>query len=201
LGNAVKFTESGSVTLTVRVSDDGAHLLFEVSDTGIGIDRERIHEIFHPLRQLQTQGGGTGLGLAISRRVCEAMRGELAVDSALGAGSRFTLTLPLKPVHAAHVIAPTPDLADVVMDLGAEHLRIMVVDDNEDNRLVLSGLLRSVGAEIVEAEHGADALEKLRAQPVPLVLMDVRMPVMDGIEATRRIKADVALHNTVVIAV
>ena len=200
LGNAVKFTDAGTVTLSARSSADGEHLIFEISDTGIGIDRQRLQEIFHPFRQLQAHGGGTGLGLAISQRVCAAMGGQLDVDSARGAGSRFTLILPLVPVHPDKAAPPLFDTIATV-EPGSEHLRIMVVDDNADNRQVLTGLLRSVGAEIIEAEHGADALGKLRLQPVPLVLMDVHMPVMNGMEATRQIKADPVLCNTVVIAV
>lgn len=202
LGNAIKFTDSGGVTLAVREDKEREKLIFAVSDTGVGIARERLREIFQPFRQLHDHGGGTGLGLAISERVCAAMGGELSVDSALGAGSRFTLTLPLVGVETEVVATPAKPVAShQVIALGAEGLRIMVVDDNPANRLVMAGLLRSVGIGIVEAEHGADALQRLRVQAVPLVLMDVRMPVMDGIEATRHIKQDPTLRDVVVIAV
>ena len=202
LGNAVKFTEGGGVTLAVREDDSANTLIFEVSDTGIGIARERLREIFQPFRQLHDHGGGTGLGLAISERVCAAMGGALSVDSALGAGSRFTLTLPLVRVPAEIVAAPAmAPISRQPLTLEVEGLRIMVVDDNPANRLVMAGLLRSAGIDIVEAEHGADALQRLRVQKVPLVLMDVRMPVMDGIEATRYIKQDPTLRDVVVIAV
>ena len=202
LGNAIKFTDSGGVTLTARADTAVDELIFEVSDTGVGIARERLLEIFQPFRQLHDHGGGTGLGLAISERVCTAMGGELSVDSALGAGSRFTLTLPLLRVEAELVAAPPkPVVRRQVITLGPDGLRVMVVDDNPSNRLVMAGLLGSVGIDIVEAEHGADALQRLRVQTVPLVLMDVRMPVMDGIEATRLIKQDPALRDLIVIAV
>jgi signal transduction histidine kinase/DNA-binding response OmpR family regulator len=201
LGNAVKFTESGSVILSVRTNRGRSQLLFAVTDTGVGIAKNRQEDIFQPFRQAHAHGGGSGLGLAISERVSKAMGGHLQVESALGAGSCFTLTLPyvqsITPVQQES--PPLPP--GYMLDVSTTPLRIMVVDDNPANRMVLSGLLRSLGCETIEAENGLEALTKLGVQTVPLVFMDVRMALMDGIEATRRIKQDPALSHVTVIAV
>ncbi|MET0377902.1 MAG: cache domain-containing protein [Spongiibacteraceae bacterium] len=201
LGNAVKFTDSGSLILSAQTDKTGAQLEFAVTDTGIGIARNRLQEIFQPFRQAHAHGGGNGLGLAISERVSAAMGGHLQVESALGAGSCFKLTLPyVQATASARDSAPALP-GGQVLELPSTPLRVMVVDDNAANRMVLAGLLRSLGCEIAEAENGLEALAKLRTQPLPLVFMDVRMALMDGIEATRRIKQDPELSHIVVIAV
>jgi signal transduction histidine kinase/ActR/RegA family two-component response regulator len=199
LGNAVKFTEQGGVTLRVSLRDE-ATLLFQVQDTGMGIPLDRQQVIFEPFRQLGNPAVGTGLGLPISLRLCEAMGGGLSVQSAVGTGSCFSFYLPLRTAAAAgSERAQRPSYQ--LIDTGDRHVEVMVVDDNPINRQVLSGMLRASGVEVCEAEHGQDALDKLRLHPVPLVLMDVRMPVLDGFAATAAIKADPLLCNTIVIAV
>ncbi len=201
LGNAVKFTDSGSITLSADTNKTGAQLVFAVTDTGVGIARNRLQDIFQPFLQAHAHSGGSGLGLAISERVSAAMGGHLQVESALGAGSCFTLTLPYVQATAP-ILESMPALpGGQVLEFAATSPRVMVVDDNATNRMVLSGLLRSLGCEIVEAANGLEALAKLRTQPLPLVFMDVRMALMDGIEATRRIKQDPLLSHIVVIAV
>jgi PAS domain S-box-containing protein len=200
LGNAVKFTASGGITLRVLTGAGGGELWFQVLDTGIGIAPGRQADIFQPFQQASRMSGGTGLGLAISRRLCEAMGGRLAVRSAVAAGSCFSVQLPLKPCPGAAERAPRRAPAQVI-DIGTRPLTVMVVDDNPVNRQVLAGMLRASGIGIIEAEHGQQALERLQVQPVPLVLMDVRMPVLDGFATTRAIKRDPALRDTIVIAV
>jgi signal transduction histidine kinase/DNA-binding NarL/FixJ family response regulator len=199
LSNAVKFTDSGGVSLRVRCRGGGRELLFQVNDTGVGIPAERQQEIFLPFRQLATGVDGTGLGLAISLRLCELMGGSIDVQSAVAAGSSFSVALPCHtavPAPGARQRAASRKLID--SDGG---LRILVADDNPINRHVLVGMLRSSGIEAVEAENGREALALLRRERLPLVLMDLRMPELDGIEATRIIKADPALRDTRVIAV
>lgn len=199
LNNAVKFTRSGGIGLKVALCAE-RELLFQVCDTGIGIPPDKQREIFEPFQQLAAASDGSGLGLPISQRLCEAMGGTLTVQSAAGAGSCFSFNLPFEPSASARTTRQARGLYRLI-DTGTTPVAVMVVDDNPVNRQVLSGMLRASGVEVVEAEHGQDALDKLRARPLPLVLMDVRMPVMDGYAATAAIKGDPVLRDTVVIAV
>jgi CheY-like chemotaxis protein len=128
------------------------------------------------------------------------MGGNLSVQSAVGTGSCFSYYLPLRAAEAVRSERASRASYQVI-DTGGRHVEVMVVDDNPINRQVLAGMLRASGIEVREAEHGQDALDKLRAHPVPLVLMDVRMPVLDGFAATAAIKADPQLRDTIVIAV
>gem|GEM_PF-1510558 len=200
LGNAIKFTHAGSISLKVTTRANGRELLFLVRDTGVGIPLDKQQEIFKPFRQISRAGGGTGLGLSISQRLCEALGGKLLVHSTVGAGSSFSFSLPLELGEATRR-EPPQRLAQPVLDLRAGTVTVMVVDDNPVNRQVLAGMLRGSGMDVVEAENGREALEKLRIQFTPLVLMDVRMPVMDGFAATRAIKSNPLLRKAKVIAV
>ena len=200
LGNAIKFTHTGGISLKVTTRANNRELLFQVRDTGIGIPLDKQQEIFKPFRQINRAGGGTGLGLSISQRLCEALGGKLLVHSAVGAGSSFSFSLPLE-LGEATAVQPPQGVAHPVLDLRAGTMTVMVVDDNPVNRQVLAGMLRASGMDVVEAEHGREALEKLRIQFVPLILMDVRMPVMDGFAATRAIKSNPLLRKAKVIAV
>lgn len=199
LANAVKFTQHGGITLRVSLSDE-SFLQFQVQDTGVGIPADRQRIIFEPFQQLGDVATGSGLGLPISQRLCEAMGGTLSVQSAIGTGSCFSFNLPLRtsePVSRERALRSGYQ----VIDTGGRHIEVMVVDDNSINRQVMCGMLRASGIEVREAEHGQDALDKLRLHPVPLVLMDVRMPVLDGFAATAAIKSDPRLRDTIVIAV
>ncbi|MEM7210944.1 MAG: ATP-binding protein, partial [Pseudomonadota bacterium] len=184
LGNAIKFTLEGAVSIAVSVPPEGG-VKIRVSDTGIGIENDMIGKIFSAFEQADAQKArqfeGTGLGLAITHRLVELMGGEIAVTSELGRGSTFALTLPLVPcapveLAPAVVGTDTTDLSD---------MRVLLVEDNRTNRLVVRKMLAGTVHEITEAVNGKEAIAAYRAGPPDLVLMDVSMPVMSGLEATR----------------
>jgi len=191
--NAVKFTESGGVT--VRVSEalrdgDDIRLCFDVVDTGIGIDADGLARLFRHFEQADgsttRRYGGTGLGLAISRQLARLMGGEITVTSEPGAGSTFSFTARFGAGVAATArpaaeAAPRPPV-DV---RGA---RVLLVEDNPVNKLIAAEMLRAEGVVVDVAENGAVALEKVRASDYDLVLMDMQMPVMDGLTASRGIR-------------
>ncbi|MEQ8179984.1 MAG: ATP-binding protein [Amphiplicatus sp.] len=203
LCNAVKFTTRGEVrfTLSVEPSGDGtSELVFEIADTGVGIDPGRIEHVFAPFTQgdatLSRKYGGAGLGLAVARRIVELMGGTIDVDSAPGAGSLFRVTLALERAPyrelgaekpgAGGDSAPAPDIAALRK---GKPLRILAAEDNEVNRRVLAAFLEPLGADLVIACDGEEALEAFERGPFDLVLMDVQMPRLDGVEATKAIRA------------
>ncbi len=199
LGNAVKFTEEGEVTLVVKLleeSDEESVVRFEVSDTGIGLTEEQRGCLFRPFSQadasMTRRYGGTGLGLAISKQLVELMGGEIGVESEPGAGSTFFFTLPLKKQRegAKEPEASTP-----------HDLKVLVVDDNETNRRIVHEQVASWGMRDGMAEDGQRALEVLReaaesGDPYDLAILDMQMPKMDGVELARRIKEDPAISST-----
>jgi PAS domain S-box-containing protein len=206
LGNAVKFTPQGEVRLTIEAVDD-ARLYFEVSDTGIGIEPEAITRIFDAFNQTPdgAAAGGTGLGLTISRHLIQTMGDELKVASTPGRGSRFYFALPL--VCAADDRETTEEA-----DSGSEpsldarlapgqDLMALVVDDSTVNRRIFARLLESAGARVITAASGAEALRLVREHRPDVVFMDLRMGGIDGLEATRHLKADPAVAPIPVIAV
>jgi PAS domain S-box-containing protein len=212
MGNAVKFTETGGITLRVRVGavegktlEDNAslRLMAEVEDTGPGIPDTDRDLIFDPFQQTAAgaKAGGTGLGLAISHKFVEMMGGELTVTSQVGAGSCFRFEALL--AQAGDIAEQEKPVLPCVVGLepGAGPFRILVVDDISDNRILLCELLRPVGFEIAEASNGVEALDVFDSWSPHAVLMDMRMPIMDGYEATRRIKATAAGNAIPVIAV
>jgi signal transduction histidine kinase/CheY-like chemotaxis protein len=206
LGNAVKFTKQGSVTLRATEEPVG-DLQFQVIDTGIGMSVEEIKEIFDPFKQVEAgkAAGGTGLGLAITRRLTEALGGAVRVDSRKGAGSTFTVTLPLKETSAEDLLAvgdgDETDSQHWVLPEG-QNRTVLVADDRDTNRDVLNGMLRAAGFKTILASDGREAIETLRNEDnVDLVLMDLRMPGLSGTEALAEIRSDPALRTTKVIAV
>ncbi len=194
LGNAVKFTEEGGVVLrawvTGRDGEGHAHLVVEVEDTGVGIAAEEVGWLFDPFRQAESglEKGGTGLGLAISRHHARLMGGDITVASVRGRGSVFRLDLPLQEVAAAGVGEAEPSRRILGLQPGQGEIRILIVDDRPDNRLYLTRLLEPLGFSLRQAANGRDAITIWREWRPHLITMDIVMPVMDGHEATRRIK-------------
>jgi CheY-like chemotaxis protein len=201
LGNAVKFTESGSVELRATaspLSDGTVELHLSVRDTGIGIRKERMHRLFGSFSQadasISRRYGGTGLGLAISKRLAELMGGTMwAASDGEGRGSTFHLTLTARPAASGEL--PRADGSrDGQLDLDPQQasrhpLRILLVEDNAVNQKLALRLLAAMGYEADVAANGLEAVEAVEQQPYDIVLMDVQMPEMDGLEATRVIHA------------
>ena len=186
MANAVKFTTRGRVTLRATMEEDTWR--FEVEDTGPGIAAEVLERIFEPFQQGpgSRSEGGTGLGLAIARRQAEIMGGTLGVRSEPGQGSCFELKLKLSAVARAGPLTAGGQGETTHLAPG-HHVRALVVDDIAENREVLATLLTLVGCEVVLAEHGRQAVEVVRVSRPQIVFMDMRMPNLDGIAATRRI--------------
>jgi len=191
VSNAVKFTASGFVSLTVDAGPQG--LRFVVQDTGIGFDAETRDRLFSRFEQadgdITRRFGGSGLGLAISRELAAMMGGGLGCESEPGGGAAFILTLPLRAAEAP--AAPTqtvaPSGASALAD-NSRRLRILVADDHPTNRRVVELILDQEAVDLVSVEDGAQAVEACRAAVFDLVLMDMQMPVMDGLTATREIR-------------
>jgi len=198
LSNAVKFTNRGGVCLRARsipMSDDPAmvRLQLEVEDSGSGISPELVKNIFEPFYQvskIQASSKGTGLGLAISKSFVKMMGGEISVDSTPGKGSLFRVELPVALAEATEVVDVGPT-GPAVLGLapGQPAWRILIVEDNLENRLLLSSLLRKAGFEIREVENGKEAIAQFHEWQPHLIWMDIRMPVMDGYEATAKIRS------------
>jgi two-component system, sensor histidine kinase len=195
IGNAVKFTDHGQVNVRAKrgpVLDDArVVLLLEVEDTGIGIPPEALSRLFTPFFQADQSDrrrfGGTGLGLVISKRLAEAMGAELTVESELGRGSSFLFRLPLETLSSTPDVLPEEPAAD---DPPASLAgRVLLVEDNPVNRMLAVAMLHRLGLRPAEAENGLAALQAMDGTRFDLVLMDCQMPVMDGFQATRAIRA------------
>jgi predicted ATPase/signal transduction histidine kinase/DNA-binding response OmpR family regulator/tRNA A-37 threonylcarbamoyl transferase component Bud32 len=200
LSNAVKFTEKGSITFKVGYQEE--KLRFHVEDTGIGIAPGHLEEIFLPFKQVGEESRkveGTGLGLAISRQLVQMMGGELKVKSTLGKGSVFWLDLDLPAVFQP-ILTEEVNARNITSFVGSKR-KVLIVDDKWANRSVLVNLLEPLGFEVLEATNGLDGLNKALEFKPDVVLMDLVMNVMDGFEATRRLKMLPELQNMVVIAV
>lgn len=200
VSNAIKFTEHGRVELRAwyghaqgappDAQDGPPGLYIVVSDTGPGIAAHLQKRIFEPFVQdakgLQRGSAGTGLGLTISRALCEAMGGSLRMESVLGEGTQFFVSVPLERVESVplHMKTPSSEAHKIAPEIAG--MRIMIVDDNKTNRFVLRKMLERAGAEVLEAASGREALEELATERVLAVLMDVQMPGMNGVETTAR---------------
>jgi signal transduction histidine kinase/ActR/RegA family two-component response regulator len=205
VGNAIKFTEQGSVRLAVQLvsTDDGPHIEFRVIDTGIGMTEEQQSHLFQRFGQVHGQlnevYGGTGLGLAISRRLADMLHGAIRVESVPGRGSTFTLSIATGPLdgvamleNPSEALGPRPTQPQQPPIRLA--CRVLLAEDGPDNRRLISLLLHKAGAEVTTAENGQVAIDRATtaqraATPFDVVLMDMQMPVVDGYEATRRLRA------------
>ncbi len=202
IGNAVKFTDEGEVSFAAdtRQTDTGLDLVLKVTDTGRGIPADKTESIFREFERVQEETGtrveGTGLGLAIVSRLVDAMSGRIEVQSEVGKGSCFTVTLPLAagnaPVEAAVAPAParpaTPPTASAETKGGKTQIAVLVVEDNAVNRKVIGSVLAIAGIEPVYAFDGQQALDAVQEAEFDVVFMDVMMPVMDGLTATRKLR-------------
>ena len=194
IGNGLKFTEQGRVELAIEkghATTEGAVTLhFEIEDTGLGISRVEQQRVFEPFYQVDARNarrhGGTGLGLAITRRLVEAMGGSLSVSSEPGRGSCFRFDARMDEGDEAAIATPPSELPSAHPELGV--LSVLVVEDNEINAIVVEGFLDHMGHEVTVVGTGEAAVQAVREQPIDVVLMDISLPGMDGVEATRRIR-------------
>jgi len=207
IGNAVKFTEQGGIGLRVLADREGAIgpcLRVEVEDTGEGIspdDQEKLFRHFEQTKTGQQTGTGTGLGLAISREFVRLMGGDITISSQVGKGSVFVIQLPLKEGEAQAVQAKDNPRHVLGLQPGQATCRVLIVDDIEENRQLLAQLLGPLGFEIRLATNGAEAVQEFEQWRPRLILIDFRMPVMDGQEAIRRIRAMAGGEDPKIIAV
>ena len=206
LSNAVKFTERGGITLRVRSRPEAVgdvRLLFEVEDTGIGIASGDIESIFEPFVQSRSAHAaqeGTGLGLAISRRYIQLLDGKMSVKSELGKGSIFSFDLRVEAAAQGEVAQARPRRRVIGLAPGQPRFRILVAEDRDSNRELLMKLLAPLKLDVRGVKNGAECVAVWESWQPHLIWMDMRMPVMDGYEATRRIKSGARGHATVVIA-
>ncbi|EGQ7877223.1 TMAO reductase system sensor histidine kinase/response regulator TorS [Vibrio parahaemolyticus] len=205
VGNAIKFTEDGEIDIYVSLNpEDESQVLFEVSDTGIGISKKDQKTLFDAFTQAEgglNQIGGTGLGLAISKRIVEAMGGVLEVDSEEGEGSRFWFSIPLEESEPVEIGVVASARCKV-------KAKVLLVEDNEVNRVVAEGFLQSMGHQVVMAEDGLQAERIIDKQDFDIALVDINLPDCDGTDLIQRLKriernkpSDKALSPTPMIAV
>ncbi|HIK28699.1 MAG: PAS domain-containing protein [Oscillatoriaceae bacterium SKW80] len=205
LGNAIKFTETGWIALRVKVLKPAAdtRLFFEIEDTGKGIKPSELNQLFEPFIQTETgykSQQGTGLGLAISRKFVQLMGGDISVTSTPLKGSTFSFDIPVKVVNACEVETSKPQCKVIAFAPNQPEYKILVVDDRSESRLLLVTLLTSIGFAVREAENGLQAIAVWENWQPHLILMDMRMPVMDGYEATKQIKSRLKENQTTIIA-
>ncbi|WP_028866165.1 transporter substrate-binding domain-containing protein [Psychromonas aquimarina] len=206
IGNAIKFTKSGFVRITTEVlhcEGNSVSLQFEVADSGIGIPNERMEHIFKAFSQEKggRRMGGTGLGLAISQKIARMMQGDIRIESEINQGSRFFVTVVMQRSSKEKISHGSETKHVKAVAEGREAPLVLIVDDNETNRDIILRALNPMGFPCIEAEGGLQAVEQFKQQHPRVVLMDVVMPNMSGIEATKVIRALPEAKNTTIIAV
>jgi CheY-like chemotaxis protein len=214
LSNAIKYTEAGSVMFRVSsepfstddVRPSVTNIRFEVQDTGVGISPDDLEDIFLPFHRInhtKLKAEGTGLGLSISRKLVRIMGGELNVKSVAGEGTTFWFTLELPEVEgiAAHEAFAASERPSRVVGFKGDKPTILLVDDDGGNRVLLKKILLSLGFDVAEAANGQDAISKAAELCPELIMMDLMMPSMDGIETTRQIRRTPSTEGITVIAV
>lgn len=195
VGNAIKFTEKGTIQIRIELlerSGEQIRLSFSVADTGIGIKPEALETIFAPFSQADAsvtrKFGGTGLGLSICRRLVGMMGGDITVESQAGTGSTFHVSLPFQVSSQITELQEAPQQSNAPPVWEGMPLYILLVDDSQTNQTMVANLLRHFGHQVTCSGNGAHALEQWRASSFDIILMDIQMPVMDGVEATRVIR-------------
>jgi CheY-like chemotaxis protein len=199
IGNAVKFSPGATVSVTVRPSSrreaTSSYYAFVVDDTGIGISKEALPRIFDSFYQADSgyakEHKGTGLGLGITKQLVELLGGTIAAESEPGKGSRFTVEIPFAPLEESDPREPVaespPSLPDVASD-EVPRLNVLLAEDNSINRLYLEDFLRREGHTVQTAVNGQEAVDRAKSQRYDVILMDIQMPLLDGVEATRLIR-------------
>ncbi|HEY9864390.1 MAG TPA: ATP-binding protein [Candidatus Obscuribacterales bacterium] len=209
LGNAIKFTDTGSVSFQVQVLSESIEsdsvkmytLRFLVEDTGIGINGEQIQKIFLPFEQVgehARKSEGTGLGLAISHQIVEMMAGKINVESIPGMGSKFWFDIKL-PAAQDQVIKKTKT-SQKIMGYQGEKRTVLIVDDRWENRSVIVNLLEPLGFEVIEATQGQEGLEKVRGWYPDIIITDLTMPILGGLDMTKQLRNDPEFCDLVIIA-
>ncbi|MEB3193339.1 MAG: ATP-binding protein [Snowella sp.] len=206
LENAIKFTHSGTILLRVHPGKEPQHLIFEISDTGVGIAETELATLFDPF--VQSESGrlsmqGTGLGLPISQQFVRLMGGDITVTSEVGHGSTFTFDIHVRcdvNSHPLDALAANPNQMPIALAPNQPQYRIVVAEDVNENRLLLSQYLSSLGFEVRLATNGQEAIAVWQEWQPQVILMDVLMPIIDGHEATKRIKALPNGEKTIIIA-
>ncbi|MEP2771801.1 MAG: ATP-binding protein [Fulvivirga sp.] len=195
ISNAVKFTHIGEIEVNVtleRKQDKVHYIKFEVSDTGVGIPQEKIHHIFESFTQadesVTRRYGGTGLGLSIVKQLVELQEGELYVNSEESKGTTFTFIIPYESGQIQDLVQPEHRSSKATVSHSFEGYKILLVEDNDINRLYALNILKKWKCTVDGAENGYIALEKLRSNEYDIILMDIQMPIMDGYEATKNIR-------------
>ena len=192
VGNALKFTEKGAVSVRLWADAEPPRLWLEVKDTGIGIDAPARAKLFQPFQQLDAsfarRFGGSGLGLSLVRQLAQALGGDVRVESTVGVGSVFRVFLPVE-VDDTEAPTPQPPPSRLQATLApAEGRKVLVVDDNSINLRVAQGLVERLGYQVITATNGLDALDRAKKGDLFAILMDCHMPKLDGFEATRRLR-------------
>ncbi len=203
INNSYKFTDSGVLTASVnleKVIEDSYMLTYKIKDTGLGISKDKQTEIFKEFsqehRQIEKKFGGTGLGLAISKRITKLLNGKISLESEPGIGSEFTIKIPVVKLIDSHEIADKAPLSNAHLN----GKNILVVDDESSQLALSSELIKSIGMNCDFAKNGKEALKKIKKNSYHLVLTDIQMPIMDGFELVKTLKADPKLENIPVIA-